>query len=100
MSKTPVNSWKSRSTYGSILYRKIKKLNKKFNNEINSEQSNPSLLFNYSKALDYSIQVQLTNISKVEEFDMMEIMDRYHERQERVQEISKGIPAEAGIITR
>jgi len=68
-------SWKTRGTYGLILYRKIKKLNKKFNAEIDSAKPNYELLFNYSKAMDYSIQVQLTNINKVEEFEMLQKME-------------------------
>lgn len=95
------NKWKGRGTYGMILYRKIKKLEIKFTKEIDREQPDPQLLFNYSKALDYSIQVQLTNISKLEEFDMMEIMDRYHEqREERIQEIPESKRTNPGIITR
>lgn len=69
------NSWKSRGTYGAILYRKIKKLNRKFTAEINSEHPDHMLLFNYSKALDYSIQTQLSNINRIEEFEMLQVME-------------------------
>lgn len=86
--------WKQRGTYGHILSRKIKKLEKKFNEQINSDEPDSDLLFNYSKALDYSIQIQLSNISKVEEFDMLEIMDRYNEHKERIQKVSTTISPE------
>lgn len=92
-------SWKSRGVYGSILYRKIKKLDKKFNREMESEQPDPQLLFNYSRALDYSIQIQLSNISKVEEFDMVEIMEKYREREDKLQKVSKPNDP-ASILTR
>jgi len=94
------NSWKSRGTYGQILYRKIKRLNKKFIEQMDSDSPDHSLLFNYSKALDYSIQTQLSNITKVEEFDMSEIMMRYYEYKERVQEVPEGQREEGKLITR
>jgi len=94
------NKWKKRSLYGNQLLTKIKKISKLLNEAIEKDNPDVVTIGHYCKMYGYLVQVQLSNISKVEEFDMGEIMDRYNEHKERVQEISKGNPTEAAIITR
>jgi len=82
------HGWKKRSLYGNQMLTKIKKISKLLNLELNKEIPDMTNLSTYTKMYGYLTQVQLSNISKVEEFDMMEIMDRYHEREERIQKVS------------
>ena len=92
------NKWKKRSLYGNQLLTKIKKISKLLNTEIEKEIPDVVTIGHYCKMYGYLVQVQLSNISKVEEFDMSEIMDRYNEHKERIQEVSTGHNNATGII--
>lgn len=82
------HKWKKRSLYGNQLLKKIKKISKIINTELSKDKLNVDTLAQYTKMYGYLTQIQLSNISKIEEFDMSEIMDRYNERKERIQKVS------------
>jgi len=94
--------WRPRGTYGSILYRKIKKQEKIFNtlfdnavtedNKIDVEKLDMNALSQASRDLDYSMQVQLSNINKAEELELEEIMeaDKRGKHETEVQRMEEG----------
>lgn len=94
------HAWKKRSLYGNQVFKKIRKFSILLDKELKEDKPDIEKLGQLARMYGYLTQVQLSNISKVEEFDMMEIMDRYNEHQEGVQEISQGKPEEGSIITR
>jgi len=95
-------TWRKRETYGSILYRKIKKQNKLFNtlfdnavteeNKIDIEKLDMNALSQASRDLDYSMQVQLSNINKAEELELEEIMeaDNRGKHETEIQRVEEG----------
>ena len=93
------HAWKKRSLYGNQVLTKIRKFSVLLDKELKQKEPDIEKLNLLTRNYGYLIQTQLSNISKVEEFDMLEIMDRYHEREEGVQEVSKGNDTPT-IITR
>lgn len=77
-------NWKNRSTYGNILKRKIIRLDKVLKGIAEKEEITEKEMETYltiSKVQDYSIQVQLSNIKRVEDFEILERMERIeHDR--------------------
>ena len=74
--------WKNRSTYGRILSKKIKKFDTILEEmaETLEETGEPTaddikLYLDVSKTQDYSIQVQLSNIKRIEDFEILEKME-------------------------
>jgi hypothetical protein len=76
--------WRERKLYGNILLKKIRKQNKIFDSlyleglteegKIDTNKMDMDKLALASRVLDYSMQVQLSNINKMEEMEMEEIM--------------------------
>jgi len=70
--------WKNRGSYGIILYRKIQRLDKllkTLNKKESLTEHEIKLYMDISKTQDYAIQVQLTNVKRVEDFEILEKME-------------------------
>jgi len=71
-------NWKTRGHYGSMLQNKIDRLNKELTQVGDRKKMNAKQLAKYmaiSKTQDYSIQVQMSNIKAVEEFQTLEKLE-------------------------
>ena len=77
------NMWKNRSTYGNILYRKVKRLYKRYLTEDKKEKPDYHLMFQLSHAIDSTINIQLRNVNKVEEYEMLERVETLKEEVKR-----------------
>jgi hypothetical protein len=68
--------WKKRSYYGKLLHRKIILLNKILGDEIKKGiQADFEKIATFSRTIDYSVQVQLSNITRIEDIDMLQKME-------------------------
>ena len=70
-------NWKSRATYGLVLKTKLEYLMALFEQAASKPTIILDDIINLSKCIDNNIAVQLSNITKIEEFTIMEAWERY-----------------------
>ncbi len=84
------HGWKKRSLYGNQMLKKIKKLSKQFDTELSEDKPDITKLSQYTKMYGYLVQVQLSNINKIEEFEMLQKMEGVesdHKYQESIPQV-------------
>lgn len=69
--------WLKRSEYGQYLYDKFRALNQLFLERINVPEPDIDRIIALSRAIDYNVQLQLSNIHAVEEFETLEKLERW-----------------------
>ena len=64
-------AWKNRASYGNILYRKAKRLKKRFEAEEKKQGADLDILEQLSHMIDSTILVQMKNLARSEELDQL-----------------------------
>lgn len=90
------NMWKNRTTYGNILYRKVKKLKKRFEAEEKKGGVDLDKLEQLSRMIDSTIMVQMKNLSRSEELDEL----AKEETRARNKPTQEEIPGTKGLTSR